>query len=218
MIDTQAIGKFFHAYLAALEREQTTLDRLDAVAGDGDHGATMLMGVREVVAVLVSNGKPGESLRVAAEAFSSVGGSIGPLWGTALLRAARVAGSEMTLDLPLVGDMLLAAVAGMQERGRSQIGDKTLLDVMKPAAEALDEGVKNGLGGAGAFERALKTARMGLDATAKLRPRRGRARRLAERSIGFVDPGAASAYLAWETAGMLMGIASDARFGPELFG
>jgi dihydroxyacetone kinase-like protein len=216
MIETPTIEEFFRAYLTALEDKRNTLDRLDAVAGDGDHGATMLMGAREVVATLGSDRKPGETLRVAAEAFASVGGSIGPLWGTALLRAARVAGSEPALDLPLISDMVLAAVVGMEERGRSQVGDKTLLDVMKPAADALEEGVKQGLGGAAAIERALRAARVGLDGTAEMRPRRGRARRLADRSIGFVDPGAASAWLAWETVAILMGIDSGVGLHPEL--
>ncbi len=209
MIETSTIAAFFGAYLAEIEAKQKALDRLDAVAGDGDHGATMVMGMREVVTALPLSAreKPKEALRIAAEAFGSVGGSIGPLWGTALVRAARGAGDEDAIAESLLPEMVLAAVVGLQERGRSRMGDKTLLDVMQPAGDAFAYTVREGRPATVALERAIAAAQAGLRGTAGIPARRGRARRLAERSVGSVDPGAASACLAWETAGRLAGLA-----------
>jgi len=211
MIDTPTLVAFFGAYLTEIEAKQLMLDRLDAVAGDGDHGATMIMGMREVVAALPpgSEESPKEALRVAAEAFGSVGGSIGPLWGTALVRAARAVADDGPIDDSVLPEMILAAVVGIRERGRSEVGDKTLLDVMHPAADAFAESMRDGSSARSALERAIAAAQAGLEETAGIAARRGRARRAAERSVGSVDPGAASACLAWETAGRLAGLEVD---------
>jgi dihydroxyacetone kinase len=137
-------------------------------------------------------------LRAAAEAFGSVGGSIGPLWGTALLRAARAldAGEEL-------GAVAEAAVEGLRARGGSAVGDKTLLDVMEPAATTFASALEAGVAPGEALAVGAATARIGVTTSAALAARRGRARRLVERSVGAVDPGAASACLAWETAAAL---------------
>jgi len=217
MVTTPTLAAFFQAYLAEIEASQAALDRLDAVAGDGDHGATMVMGMREVVAAVPAGTKqrPKEALRVAAEAFGSVGGSIGPLWGTALVRAARVVADDESVDDDALLEMIRAAVAGLRERGRSVVGDKTLLDVMQPAADAFAESIDGEHSSRIALERAIEAAQAGLHATASLPARRGRARRFAERSVGAVDPGAASACLAWETAGRLAGLSLATAVGAE---
>src|SRR4029077_15294268 len=93
------------------------LDRLDAVAGDGDHGATMVMGLRAVTAALPGDEEAGpELLRIAAIRFSSVGGSTGPLWGTALLRAAQSLGAAGSTDLPAIAAAVAAAAQGISHR------------------------------------------------------------------------------------------------------
>lgn len=207
MIDGAEIAEFFRAYLDELERRQSELDRLDAVAGDGDHGATMIMGLREVVAAVSATGRPADTLRAAAEAFGSVGGAIGPLWGTALVRAARAAGDSESIDPPTVATLLEAANVGLAERGRCEPGDKTLLDVMLPAAAAFAEAVQDGGDGRTALESSIAAARAALAGTIEIEARRGRARRHAARSVGSFDPGAASTCLGWETAGRLAGLA-----------
>ena len=207
MIGSADICEFFRTYLGELERRQDELDRLDAVAGDGDHGATMVMGMREVVATLDDVGRsPAEVLRTAAEAFGSVGGAIGPLWGTALVRAARAAGMSETLDAATTATLLTAAVQGLRDRGHSEPGDKTLVDVMGPGATAFAEEVADGLDGTAALRSALASAESGLAGTVGVAARRGRARRVAERSVGSPDPGGASALLAWEVAARLGGV------------
>ncbi len=185
----------------AIEEHQADLDRLDAVAGDGDHGATMVMGLRAVTEALPDGDEPvAELLRIAAIRFASVGGSTGPLWGTALLRAAQSLGGAETADLSAIAAAAEAAAQGIADRGKCAEGEKTLLDVMAPAARALSAGAASGADPATAAAQACDAARAGLEATRALEPRHGRARLASERSRGHADAGAASALLVWETA------------------
>jgi dihydroxyacetone kinase phosphoprotein-dependent L subunit len=189
----------FEAIESAIDEHREELDRLDAVAGDGDHGATMVMGWRAVNRAVASAGgeTDAEALRVAAHAFATVGGSIGPLWGTALLRAARTLDGADTGDPRTICEAIAAGAVGIAERGRSQEGDKTLLDVVAPSSRELSRRIGEGE----PLEQALPaTAAYAADratGTRELTARRGRARRLADRSLGHVDPGAASAALIW---------------------
>lgn len=205
MVTSRDLAEGMCELLRVIESEQARLDQLDAIAGDGDHGATVVMGLRAVVASLPAEPDvPAAAvLRLAAERFASVGGSTGPLWGTALLRAAQsLEGSEST-DLAAMAGAADAAAAGIAMRGRCEEGDKTLLDVMAPAARALRAAADEGLAPAEAAERARAVAAEALAATRKLTPRRGRARRFGDRSLGHDDPGAASALLVWEVAARL---------------
>lgn len=184
-----------------MEANQARLDQLDAVAGDGDHGATMVMGWRNVASVVGGDERSvGQLLKDAGAAFGDVGGAIGPLWGTALLRAGREIGDAAKVDLPSAIRAVSAATSGIAERGRSREGDKTLLDVMAPAARAFER-VGTDTGSAqDAVSAGYAEAAAGLRATARLAAVRGRAHRLSHRSLGHQDPGAASAYLIWRAA------------------
>jgi dihydroxyacetone kinase-like protein len=197
----------FRELLRAVEADQARLDQLDAIAGDGDHGATVVMGLRAVVASLPAEPDISAAalLRLAAERFASVGGSTGPLWGTALLRAARSLEAGEAGDLAAMAGAAEAAAAGIAMRGRCEEGDKTLLDVMAPAARALRAASDAELTPAEAAASARDAAAEALAATRELTPRRGRARRFGDRSLGHDDPGAASALLAWEVAARLAG-------------
>jgi len=201
------LAALFGAVERAMEEHRERLDRLDAVAGDGDHGATMVMGWRTVTAA-VGDGAgepPAAVLRAAAAAFASVGGSIGPLWGTALLRAARAVDERATLSAEDAVRAVKAAAAGIAERGRSTEGDKTLIDTIAPATRELVRRIDGGEDPRGALVAATARAEEAAEATAQLAPRRGRARRLADRSLGHVDPGAASAAVIWSVAADAIG-------------
>ena len=166
-----------------IEEHQAELDRLDAVAGDGDHGATMVMGLRAVTAALPDDEESvAELLRIAAIRFSSVGGSTGPLWGTALLRAAQSLGAAESTDLPAMAAAVAAAAQGIADRGKCAEGDKTLLDVMGPASRALSAAAASGADPAEALQQACDAARAGLAATRDLEPKHGRTR-LGERAL-----------------------------------
>jgi dihydroxyacetone kinase-like protein len=186
--------------LEQIEAAQAELNSLDAVAGDGDHGVTMVLALRAAVekTSALRGADTALVLREAAAAFASVGGSIGPLWGTAFLRAGKVLDSGISPDA--IVDAARAAVQGMRDRGRAEVGDKTLLDAMTPAVDALCKAVENGDDLATAVRAGAEGAAQGRDATATLAPARGRASRAPARSIGRIDPGAASCALMWQAA------------------
>jgi dihydroxyacetone kinase-like protein len=202
VVDAAAVVAFLARVRAATEAAQAELDRLDAVAGDGDHGVTMVLGWRAVSAALgdVGAATPGEALRLAAAAFADVGGSAGPLWGTALLRAGRALGDRPELDTAALAAAAAAASEGLQARGRCSEGDRTLVDAMAPAARALAAAAGAGLDPCAALRAAADGAAAGAAATAELVPRRGRAARAPARARGHEDAGAHAAAIFWAAA------------------
>jgi dihydroxyacetone kinase-like protein len=196
---TADLVQFFERVRARTEAAQPELDRLDAIAGDGDHGVTMVMGWRAVCVALerARPDFPGDALRVAAEAFADVGGSAGPLWGTALLRAGRAVGDAAELDVDSLARAASAAVQGMKDRGRCEEGDRTVVDAMAPAAAALEQAARDGVALEDARGLAAEAADAGAAATAELVPRKGRAARAPDRVRGHEDPGARAAAVFW---------------------
>jgi len=193
---------FLDRVRAATEAAQEELDRLDAVAGDGDHGVTMVLGWRAVTAVLAGGdaGTPGDVLRRAAAAFADVGGSAGPLWGTALLRAGRELGDATDADGTALAHAAAAAANGMRERGRCREGDRTVLDAMAPAAAALARAVEAGAPVEEALRAAADAAARGASRTRDLKPRRGRAALAPQLAAGHEDAGARAAAIFWSVA------------------
>jgi dihydroxyacetone kinase-like protein len=176
---------------AGVERHRDYLTRLDAVLGDGDHGdnmATGLQAARELVQTYPHETAPGELLRGVGHCLAtSIGGASGPLYGTALIEAGLVAGSEPILDWSQVARMLDAAANGLARRGRCVVGDKTILDALRPAADAAAAGEP--LGGV------VVAAWRGMRSTRPLVARRGLALRLGRRSADHLDPGAVSCFI-----------------------
>ncbi|MEU9971797.1 dihydroxyacetone kinase subunit DhaL [Streptomyces sp. NPDC051014] len=178
----------------AVDNERAFSD-LDAVAGDGDFGYSLARGFEIVLADWndLAGDVPAEFLKKVALVISKrVGGTSGPLWGTAFLRAA---GAVKDRPEPDAGDavaMLRAAAEGIKARGRSDVGDKTLLDALVPMTDALERRLARGEPASGAELAALaaSTARAAADATAPMQARRGRQSYTGERSIGSPDPGA----------------------------
>jgi phosphoenolpyruvate---glycerone phosphotransferase subunit DhaL len=169
---------------------------LDAVAGDGDFGFSLARGFEIVLADwdTLDQSSPAEFLKKVALVISKrVGGTSGPLWGTAFLRAA---GAVRDRPEPGAADavaMLRAAAEGIKARGRSDLGDKTLLDALIPMTDALEQRLADGEPAAGPAELAAlaaSTARAAADATTPMQARRGRQSYTGERSIGSPDPGA----------------------------
>lgn len=174
-----------------IERHADYLTHLDAVLGDGDHGDNLVVGFRVVDAVLAElpdDTPPGELLRaVGLQMVATVGGASGPLYGTAFLEAAAIAGHRPELDQATLASMLNAAADGLARRGRCRVGDKTILDALRPAADTFQA-----TGNAGAM---VHAAARGMRSTRPLVARRGLALRLGSQSIGHLDPGAASCVL-----------------------
>ncbi|MFD6919875.1 dihydroxyacetone kinase subunit DhaL [Streptomyces sp. NPDC059944] len=179
----------------AVDNEKAFGD-LDAVAGDGDFGFSLARGFEIVLADWDTLGAetPPEFLKKVAMVISKrVGGTSGPLWGTAFLRAAMAVKDRDELDAADAVAMLRAAAEGIKARGRSDLGDKTLLDALIPMTDALERRTADGEPPATAAELAAlaaTTARTAADATTPMQARRGRQSYTGERSIGSPDPGA----------------------------
>lgn len=190
-----------------------TLSTLDSFAGDGDHGITMVRAVTELEKVLDSAapGDLGSLLNDIGWAIMGVdGGATGPLLGSLFLGMADTVQNAETLDPATVVAIFEAGLAGVQKRTKAQVGDKTLMDALVPAVQALKEAVEEGANIAGALHAAAKAALQGAVSTKDLQARFGRARNLGEKSIGEQDPGATSIALIFR--GFAEGL------GPDLSG
>jgi phosphoenolpyruvate---glycerone phosphotransferase subunit DhaL len=182
-------------------KNQTKLTDLDSAIGDADHGINMARGMTAVIDKLdgFQTGHVNELFKtVAMTLVMSVGGASGPLYGTFFLRFAGAAGPAIELDTATLMTGLHAGLAGIAERGKAEPGDKTMIDALSPALEAMEAVLKNG----GDLEAAVTTGRdaavTGRDATVPMVARKGRASYLGERSAGHMDPGAASMALLFE--------------------
>jgi dihydroxyacetone kinase/dihydroxyacetone kinase-like protein len=176
----------------AVENEKYFGD-LDAVVGDGDLGYSLARGFEKVLEGWdgIDRADAGTFLKRSGMIIASrIGGTSGPLWGTAFLRAGAAAGSAEDLSGAQVAAMLRAAIDGIKARGQSDVGDKTLLDALVPFTDALSAALENGASSAEALVAATVAAREAADATAEMVAKRGRAAYTGERSRGSVDAGA----------------------------
>ena len=185
------------AFRDSVHEHRDHLTELDAAIGDADHGTNLTRGMDAVMAVVAADDAPdtaaGLLKAVGMKLVSTVGGASGPLYGTFFLRAAGAAGDAATLDAGAVLGMLRAGVEGLAARGKAELGDKTMVDALTPAVEALDDAVGGGADLATGLRAAAEAAATGREATTALVARKGRASYLGERSKGHTDPGAASA-------------------------
>src|SRR3954466_7367283 len=183
----------------AVRAQRDYLTQLDAAIGDGDHGTNMNRGFEAVEKALAGqNGNlpPGRLLIVAGKTLvSTVGGASGPLWGSALRAAGRSLGDAESFDGPELAAALDAAIASVVALGAATPGDKTMIDALVPASEALHNGLDSGVPLQAAVTAASEAAEEGARATVPMLARKGRASYLGERSIGHQDPGATSAAL-----------------------
>jgi phosphoenolpyruvate---glycerone phosphotransferase subunit DhaL len=183
----------------AVKAERDHLTQLDAAIGDGDHGVNMDRGLDAVNKTLADQDgsvPPGQLLILAGKTMiSTVGGASGPLWGMAFRRAGRSLGKEPEFDGRALADALGAAIEGIRELGAAAPGDKTMVDALVPAEEALRSELDSGADVEQALAAAADAAEEGAHATVPMQARRGRASYLGERSVGHQDPGAASSAL-----------------------
>ncbi|RDH79715.1 DAK2 domain-containing protein [Mycolicibacterium moriokaense] len=185
-----------------IDEHALRLGDIDAVAGDGDHGIGMQRGakaaVRAATAALQGGAGAGTVLSEAADAWADeAGGTSGALWGVGLRAIAAGLGDQDKPDARTVSDGVAAALRGIQQAGKAKLGDKTLVDVLVPASEALTSAVTDGQGLGAAMAHTARVAEDAAQATAQLTPKIGRARVLAEKSYGTPDAGAVSLALAF---------------------
>jgi dihydroxyacetone kinase-like protein len=183
----------------SVSAERDYLTQLDAAIGDGDHGINMDRGfgaVQRAFAEQDEETPPGRLLIAAGKTLvSTVGGASGPLWGAAFRRAGRTLGDSPEWDAAGLLEALDAAREGVVDLGAAAPGDKTMVDALTPAVEAMRSSLDAGDGLAAAVAAAAEAAEEGARATVPLQARKGRASYLGERSVGHQDPGATSVAL-----------------------
>ena len=206
-IATAAVTAWLRAFAAAVAERRDELTELDAAIGDADHGVNMDRGMQAVVARLEADGQgpagPGVTVGALLKTtgmtlVSTVGGAAGPLYGTFFLRMAAAAGDRTELTAAGLAEALAAGVEGVRARGKAEIGDKTMIDALQPAADAFTGNVERPL--ADALAAAAGAAAQGMRSTVPLVARKGRASYLGERSAGHQDPGATSSCMLLEAA------------------
>ena len=202
------VVRWIRAFAGVISQNKDSLMDLDSAIGDADHGINMNRGMTAVLTKLDGAGSAdiGALLKtVGMTLVSSVGGAGGPLYGTFFLRlGAAAAGKDELTDGDWVA-MVAAGVEGVQSRGKAEPNDKTMVDALMPARDALASAVAAGEPFAEALRASAAAAEEGMKATIPLVARKGRASYLGERSAGHQDPGATSSWLLMRTAAETFG-------------
>jgi dihydroxyacetone kinase-like protein len=196
-----AVEDWLKRFAAEVAENRSYLTKLDGAIGDGDHGTNMDRGMKKALERLdAADGDDiGASLKTVGMALvSSVGGAAGPLYGTLFLQMGQATAGKTELDVADFTEALDAGVQGVIKRGKAEPGDKTMLDALNPALDALRSAGGDDV--AGALAQAADAAREGMEATVPMVARKGRASYLGERSAGHQDPGATSSHLLLKTA------------------
>ena len=200
-----AMSKLLGDVAVAVRTSADELTELDRAIGDGDHGANLRRGF-DAVATLgpeLDAMPVGKALHKAGMTLvMKVGGAAGPLYGSLLMGIGKSLSEEPCSEEPSrsdLADALQAGVDAVRQRGRSDTGDKTMLDVLVPVCEALRDAVTRSMETSRLLDSLAATAGRGLGSTRALQARKGRASFLGERSIGHLDPGARSSQLIVET-------------------
>jgi dihydroxyacetone kinase-like protein len=191
------------AVAAVLNKNRDYLIQLDAAIGDADHGANMDRGFKKVMEKMpeFADKDIGTIFKsVGMNLLSTVGGAGGPLYGTFFLQMGMKSAGKMELSLEDWTVALEAGIAGVIMRGKAEPGDKTMVDALNPALNALMESVQQNLAMGLALQRSADAAKDGMLATIPWVARKGRASYLGERSAGHQDPGATSTYLILQAA------------------
>jgi dihydroxyacetone kinase-like protein len=195
--------EYFKQVVEMIEKEKDYLCELDRKLGDGDHGVTMSIGWQAINEKLNNEladetdcGKINST--IAMTFLNAVGSSVGPLYATGFLRGAKAVTQKTELNDVDLAAYWTAFINGIKERGKSKVGDKTMIDTLEPALQALEENFAQSQDFLSAFTEAVEAGEKGMKSTIDLTSKIGRSSRLGERSKGAQDPGATSAYLLLE--------------------
>ena len=200
------------AWLRALQKvfaeNKRYLTDLDSAIGDADHGINMDRGFSNVVRELDKNEPPdisGIFKTVAMVLIKTVGGAAGPLYGTFFLRASAACAGKEEMDSAGIVAMLEAGLKGVVERGKADLGDKTMVDALTPGLNKMKQLLADGAGFKEMLKQGAAATQQGMEGTIPMLAKKGRASYLGERSIGHQDPGATSSYFLVETMSKFFG-------------
>lgn len=194
-MNNQKLLEILAAMHRKMESEKEFLTALDNAIADGDHGINMAKGFAAVEAKLpqLADQKPGAILKATGMTLvSAVGGSAGPLYGTAFMKAGMALADRDEIDMPAFLACMRAAVEGVMMRGRAVQGEKTMLDAMIPALNAMEAANADGLPARAVLDAGVKAAEAGVEYTKTIIATKGRASYIGARSLGHQDPGATS--------------------------
>jgi phosphoenolpyruvate---glycerone phosphotransferase subunit DhaL len=198
-IDRDRTLAWMQRFAEEMAEHRQELVRLDTAIGDGDHGTNMNRGMQKALEKLQASEQadPGAVLKTVAMALvSSVGGAAGPLYGTLLLQMGTAMAGQAEVDQAGFVTAWGAGLVGVKARGKAQLGDKTMIDALTPAIDALEQAADLTAG----LTAAVDAAEQGMNATTPLVARKGRASYLGDRSAGHQDPGATSTYYLFKSA------------------
>jgi phosphoenolpyruvate---glycerone phosphotransferase subunit DhaL len=198
-IDRDRTLAWMQRFAEEMAEHRQELVRLDTAIGDGDHGTNMNRGMQKALEKLQASepADPGAVLKTAAMALvSSVGGAAGPLYGTLLLQIGTAMAGQAEVDQAGFVAAWRAGLVGVKARGKAELGDKTMIDALTPAIDAMEQAPDLPAG----LTAAVDAAQQGMNATTPLVARKGRASYLGERSAGHQDPGATSTYYLFKSA------------------
>jgi dihydroxyacetone kinase-like protein len=198
-VNRDTVVDWMRRFAGEMAEHREELVKLDTAIGDGDHGTNMDRGMRKALEKLDQDElpDPGAVLKATAMTLvSTVGGAAGPLYGTLFLQMGTALGGQEDVDLPTYAAAWRKGLEGVQMRGKAEPGDKTMVDALIPAVEALEsaQDLDSGL------RDAAEAAQRGMEATTPLVARKGRASYLGERSKDHQDPGATSTYYLYKSA------------------
>lgn len=185
-----------------IDENKGHLSELDATIGDGDHGINMSKGFKAVTEKLKDDTAldiGGILKKTGMALVSTVGGASGPLYGTAFMKSAISVNGKTEIDIKDFSNMLKDALDGIKMRGKAQSGEKTMIDAIEPALEAINKGIEQGLESKEILKFAKEAAYNGVEYTKTIIATKGRASYLGERSIGHQDAGATSSAIILET-------------------
>jgi dihydroxyacetone kinase-like protein len=201
--DKEKVVAWLRALATLYEEQRAYLTELDSAIGDADHGSNLARGFAAAAAGIDESSALDISQLLKSTGMAlikNVGGASGPLYGTWFLRAAAALADCERLDTPELARAFAAGTAGLQQRGKAELGDKTLLDVWIPVTRAVEDSAARGDDLAACLAAASQVAERAMQATTPLEARKGRASFLGPRSVGHQDPGATSSYLLIEAA------------------
>ena len=198
--DAVAMRRFVETFAERLHERREELTQLDSAVGDADHGINMDRGfsaVRMRLDDLAQADLGAFAKGIGMTLISTVGGASGPLYGTFFLRLATAFGDRASATPEELGQALRAGLEGVRQRGKAELGDKTMVDAMSPAVDAYEAASGDGIGAA--LDAAVTAAAGGRDRVTPLVARKGRASYLGERAAGHQDPGATSTTILFES-------------------
>lgn len=200
-IGIENIGRMIRSAADKIRANRDELSKLDSATGDGDHGMTITraMGIAEKV-IEESEKKELKGLLkdVGWGVMGVDGGATGPLLGSFLMGLSNGVGEQDAIDCPTLAAMFEAGLAGVRRQSKAQIGDKTMMDALLPAVDAIRQAADAGKSITGALQAAAEAAKKGAVSTKDFRAKFGRAKNLGDRTLGHQDPGATSMALIFQ--------------------